>query len=119
MGATHLVPSVVGHEVAAHLLLTGDVITGEEAREMRLVSHLAEDGPATVDKAMAIAGRMAAQAPLAVRATVRSLRMKQEEGLDKALLREADAQSYGYGTADFLEGIEAVEQKRKPNFQQY
>lgn len=68
---------------------------------------------------MAIASRMAAQGPIAVRSAVRSLRQKQDEGLEKALWREADAQSYCYGTADFLEGLSAVEQKRKPNFQQY
>lgn len=119
MGATHLVASVAGHEVAARLLLTGDIISGVEARDLRLVSHLADDGPAAVEQAMAIAGRMAAQAPIAVRSLVRSLRQKQDEGLEKALWREADAQSFCYGTADCLEGIEAVEQKRKPKFQQY
>merc|ERR1712129_108326 len=119
MGASHFVACVAGHEVAAHLLLTGDVITGAEARDFQLVSHLAKDGPDALVKAMAIAGRMASQAPLAVRSLVRSLRQKQEEGLERALWREADAQSYCYGTADCLEGIEAVEQKRKPSFQQY
>jgi len=119
MGATHFLPSVVGHEVAARLLLTGDVVSGMEARELRLVSGLADDGPSTVEAAMAIAQRMAAQAPVAVRSLVRSLRQKQDEGLEKALWREADAQSYCYTTRDCLEGVAAVEEKRKPIFEQY
>lgn len=119
MGATHLVASVAGYEVANRMLLTGDVITGAEAKDLNLVSKAAAEGDAAVAEAMAIAARIAAQAPAAVRATVRSLRQKQEVGLEQALWREADAQSYGYGTPDFEEGIAAVEQKRKPAFALY
>lgn len=119
MGATHTIASVAGYEVAYRMLLTGDIVGGDEAKDLRLVSQVAADGPAAVEAAMAMAARMAAQSPVAVRATVRSLRMKQEEGLDKALWREADCQSYGYGTPDCYEGISAVEEKRKPVFAQY
>jgi len=119
MGASHLVASVAGYETAFRLLASGDIIGGDEAKDLRIVSQVAADGPAAVEAAMALGARMAAQSPVAVRATVRSLRMKQEIGLDQALWREADVQSYGYGTADCLEGLSAVEQKRKPNFQQF
>ena len=119
MGATHLIPSVAGMEIAMRMLLTGDIILGKEAKELRLVSQITADGASCQEAAMALAGRIASQAPVAVRATVRSLRIKQNEGLDKALWREADAQSYGYSTDDCKEGIEAVAAKRKPNFKMY
>jgi len=119
MGATHLVASVAGYEVAHRLLLSGDLVSGAEARELRLCTEVAPDGPAAQERAMRLAERMAAQAPVAVRATVRSLRQKQDLGLESALWREADAQSYGYSTADCREGIEAVAEKRAPKFTMY
>ncbi|CAJ1347868.1 unnamed protein product [Effrenium voratum] len=90
MGATHMIATVAGYETAYRLLLTGDMVTGEEAKELRLVSQLAEDGEAAVREAMSVAQKIADQAPVAVRTLVRSLRRKQEEGLEAALWREAD-----------------------------
>ena len=119
MGATHLIAGVAGMEVAMRMLLTGDIISGADAKELRLVSQTAPDADSCKKAAMELAQRIAAQAPVAVRATVRSLRIKQDEGLDKALWREADAQSYGYSTEDCSEGIEAVAAKRKPRFKMY
>jgi len=116
MGATHLIASIAGMEVAMRMLLTGDIVSGKEAKELRLVSQTTPDGESAQKAAMELAARIASQGPIAVRATVRSLRMKQDEGLDRALWREADAQSYGYSTEDCREGIEAVAEKRKPNF---
>lgn len=91
MGATHMIASVAGYETAYRLLLTGDMVTGEEAKELRLVSQVQEDGPSAQAEALALAERIAAQSPVAVRTLVRSLRRKQEEGLEAALWREADA----------------------------
>lgn len=119
MGATHLIASVAGYEVAYRLLLTGDLISGEEAVQLRLATEMADDGPSAVAKAMEIAARMAAQAPLAVRATVKSLRQKQDEGLLLALKREADAQSQHYNSTDCQEGLAALAEKRTPQFTQY
>jgi len=119
MAATHLVASVAGYEVAYRLLLSGDVVSGTEAKDLRLATQVAEDGPSAVAEAMKLAERIAAQAPIAVRSAVRSLRMKQDVGLEAALWREADAQSYGYSTPDCLEGIAAVAEKRQPRFAMY
>eukprot|EP00658_Telonema_sp_P-2_P041470 TRINITY_DN29666_c0_g1_i1.p1 TRINITY_DN29666_c0_g1~~TRINITY_DN29666_c0_g1_i1.p1 ORF type:complete len:193 (-),score=48.90 TRINITY_DN29666_c0_g1_i1:299-877(-) len=119
MGATHMVASIAGYETAYRLLLTGELVDGSQARELRLVTAVEKDGAAAVGRAIEMAKRIAAQAPVAVRACVRSLRQKQDAGLEQALWREADAQSYGYSTRDCLEGIEAVEGKRRPIFTQY
>lgn len=119
MGATHLVASVAGYEVAHRLLLSGELIGGSKAQELHLATQVAEDGASAQAEAMRLAGQIAAQAPVAVRATVLSLRQKQDQGLEAALLREADAQAHGYGTADCREGLAAVAEKRRPNFVQY
>jgi len=122
MGATHLIASVAGYETAYRMLLTGDIINGDEAKALRLCTQVEKDGAATVQAAMAMAERIAAQSPVAVRATVFSLRQKQDMvggSLEQALWREADAQSYGYSGVDCKEGIEAVAEKRKPRFVEY
>mmetsp|Transcript_13803 Transcript_13803/g.34691 ORF Transcript_13803/g.34691 Transcript_13803/m.34691 type:complete len:305 (+) Transcript_13803:66-980(+) len=116
MGATHFLPSIVGPQVAAELLLTGKVISGEEAAQCGLVARTAEDPLAA---AIESAAAMAAAGPVAVRTTVRSLRMRQDVGLDQALQREADAQAQCYASLDYRDGVEAIAEKRKPNFAQF
>jgi len=116
MGATHFLPSIVGPQVASELLLTGKVIQGEEAYRCGLIARTAEDPLAA---AIESASAMAAAGPVAVRTTVRSLRMRQDVGLEQALQREADAQAQCYASKDYAEGVEAVAEKRKPRFVQY
>eukprot|EP00439_Symbiodinium_sp_Y106_P055154 s2205_g7.t1 len=117
MGATHMIQSVAGFETAYRLLLTGDLVTGLEAKELRLVSQVAPDGPTAQAQAMELAERIALQAPVAVRSLVRSLRRKQEEGLEAALWREADAQAHCYATHDLSEGLKASLERRPPRFE--
>ena len=68
---------------------------------------------------MALAKRIANNSPVAVRSLVRTLRAKQDVGLEQALWREADAQSHGYSPSDFIEGITAIGERRKPNCTEY
>jgi len=116
MGSTYFLPKLIGQQNAARMLLTGDVISGEEAKAMGLVADVSESGEACVQDAIKLAVRMASAAPVAVRTCVRSIRMAQDEGLDRALWREADAQSQTYNTPDLKDGVEAVAEKRKPTF---
>jgi len=116
MGATHFLPAIVGPQVAARMLLTGELITGEQALTEGLIAAV-DDDPVTV--AMGMADKIAHQGPVAVRTTARTLRNKLDEGLEQALWREADAQAQCYASTDLLEGVKAVQQKRKPTFCQY
>lgn len=118
MGATHLLPTLVGHQTASRLLLTGDVIDGDEALRLGLVAE-AVDTEDVLPRTLELARRMAAAGPVAVRSTVRSLRMLADEGLERALWREADAQAHCYSTADLRSGIEAVRTKSKAVFEGY
>jgi len=113
MGATHFLPSIVGPQVASDLLLTGRLITGSEAQACGLVARTAED---PLEAAVEAASAMASAAPIAVRTCVRSLRLKQDVGLEQALWREADAQAQCYASSDLGEGVEAVAAKRRAVF---
>ena len=115
-------PQVVGPQAASRLLLTGDLVDGPEAVRLGLVLSSADatdgmgSGEAALAESMDLARRISAAAPLATRTCVRSLRMKQEEGMDKALWREADAQAQTYISSDLAEGVSATAEKRAPVF---
>jgi hypothetical protein len=74
MGCTHFLPLTVGPQVAARMMLTGELVGGEQALREGLIAAL-EDDPEQA--AVAMASRMAQQAPIAVRTCVRSLRTAQ------------------------------------------
>eukprot|EP00658_Telonema_sp_P-2_P012118 TRINITY_DN14617_c0_g1_i1.p1 TRINITY_DN14617_c0_g1~~TRINITY_DN14617_c0_g1_i1.p1 ORF type:complete len:187 (+),score=43.50 TRINITY_DN14617_c0_g1_i1:296-856(+) len=119
MGATHFLPSIVGAQEASKMILTGEVIDGREAHARGLVTKVSETGDATLEDAVAMAEEIAAQAPVAVRAATRTLRIGQEDGLERALWREADAQAQTWNSADLKEGLDALVDKRVPEFNQF
>ena len=118
MASTHLLPLVVGPQTAARLLLTGEIVDGPAAVDLGLVMETADSGDACVDRAMALAETITQNSPVATRTCIRSLRMSQDEGLDRALWREADAQAQTYITQDLAEGVSATAEKRPPAFTQ-
>ncbi|UTM39794.1 crotonase/enoyl-CoA hydratase family protein (plasmid) [Rhodococcus pyridinivorans] len=65
MGITQSLPKLVGIDVAKDLTFTGRIVSGREARELRLVTHIAEDPTAY---AIELARNIAARPPKAVRA---------------------------------------------------
>lgn len=65
MGITQSLPQLVGIDVAKDLTFTGRILSGHEARELRLVTHTADDPTAY---AMKLARNIAARPPKAVRA---------------------------------------------------
>ena len=97
--------------------LNSGVYAGRAAAVLRAVDSGGYD--LNTDDQRFFTGHYFAQAPVAVRSCARTLRLAQDEGLDRALWREADAQAQCYGGADLAEGIEAVAGKRKPVWTQY
>lgn len=131
MGASHFLPSIAGPQVAAQMMLTGELIDGREAARRGVVAQAVvgeggggeDEGDSPVlAAAMAMADRMAAAGPVSVRTCVRTLRNRQANeglGLEAALWREADAQAQCYASPDLLEGVNAVAEKRRPVFTQF
>jgi enoyl-CoA hydratase len=123
MGATHTLPQIVGPQQAAKLILTGQLVTGKEAERIGMVVEAVEasedEGAKTVSRAMELASMMTAQSPIAVRTAVRSLRLKFDEGFERALWREADAQAQSYASEDLANGVNAIASKTKASFEQW
>jgi enoyl-CoA hydratase len=103
------------YTLAADLLLTGRHITAQEARAIGLIGHVVPDGEA-LTRALEIAGQIAANGPVAVRAILRTIR--ETEGLpeDEAFRIEARIGMDVFRSDDAREGPRAFAEKRTPHF---
>eukprot|EP00996_Jenningsia_fusiforme_P002004 NODE_2852_length_1105_cov_62.191288_g2616_i0.p1 GENE.NODE_2852_length_1105_cov_62.191288_g2616_i0~~NODE_2852_length_1105_cov_62.191288_g2616_i0.p1 ORF type:complete len:302 (-),score=46.53 NODE_2852_length_1105_cov_62.191288_g2616_i0:136-1041(-) len=115
MACTHFLPMLIGHQKAAEMLLTGNLVSGAEAARIGLVSRALPSGE-VLDASLQMARTMAQASPLAVRTTVLTLRAQRRSGLENALIREADAQTQCYSSPEFREGLRAISEKRPPQF---
>jgi hypothetical protein len=70
MGATHFLPRLIGDELAARLLLTGELFTGARAKEMRLVHEVCESEAEVLPLAKKIAHQIAACSTPVIRTTL-------------------------------------------------
>lgn len=106
----------IPYTVAADILLTGKHIRAAEAKEIGLVGHVVPDGQA-LERALEIAGTIAANGPLAVEAIVRTLHETQHMSEAEAFEYENPYTSAVMASEDAKEGPLAFAQKRTPNFQ--
>jgi enoyl-CoA hydratase len=116
MGAELFLTRLVGPARAAELLLTGRVMDGIEAERLGLVNMVVPSG-AVHERAMELAGQIAACGPLAVRQTLSTLRKLAAAELSEVLHEEASAQAQDFTTADLIEGVQAVKEGRLPHFE--
>lgn len=114
-GGTQRLPRLIGGTRGLELLLTGDIIDGAEAYSLGLVNRIvaAED---LDQEARSIAGRLARQAPLGVKAILQTVARGTTLPLQEGQALEAAAFAEVFATEDAREGIQAFLQKRKPSF---
>jgi enoyl-CoA hydratase len=115
-GSTVRLQRQISFTNAADLLLTGRLISAQEAKELGLIGHVVPDGEAMA-KARELAEMIAENGPLAVRAVLRSMRetagMTEADGLAHEL---TIGEPIIFNTNDAKEGPRAFKEKRKPNF---
>ena len=114
MGATFFVPQILGSAQAREFLLTARVVKSEEAIHFGLVNRIVDTAD-VVQEAKRIAEEIAACGPLSVQQLLTSLR-GQDATLAAALEREASCQADNYASPEFLEGVNAMIEKRKADF---
>jgi E-phenylitaconyl-CoA hydratase len=114
-GGTQRLPRLVGLSDAMLMLLTGDRVDAQEALRIGLVSRVMSQAQ-LLSAAREIAGKIAANAPLSVRAVKRLVR----QGMDMPLAHAIDVERYAFGllynSEDRIEGRKAFAEKRKPNY---
>jgi enoyl-CoA hydratase len=101
---------------AMRYMLTGDHWTAEDAYRMGTLQEIAETPQAALDRAMAIADKVAACAPLGVQVTLASAHLAIDPGDTKAFTELRTQYGALYGTRDFLEGVAAQSEGRPPVF---
>jgi enoyl-CoA hydratase/carnithine racemase len=114
-GATVRMPQRAGAGNALLYLLTGDEFDAPTALRLGFVQKVVRAGR-EFDEAMAIAGRIAAVAPLAVRETLRSVRLGIERGPDASIAEFVERQAILAASEDAAEGVRSFVERRPPNF---
>ncbi|MEP4193040.1 MAG: enoyl-CoA hydratase/isomerase family protein, partial [Sneathiella sp.] len=115
LGGMSLLPRLVGLAKANELLLLGDKITGEEAQDIGLVNRAVEEDK--LDQTVGdYTSRLAASAPLALKAMKDGIRRGLEQAPDSMADTNIRVQSQLAKTEDFKEGVRALFAKEKPAF---
>jgi enoyl-CoA hydratase len=108
-------PRYVGVAKAAEMLFTSDPISGVEAVQYGLANHAFSDEE-LLEKAYAMAKKIAKKSPLAIKATIELLNYTKTKEFYSGSSREAELFGQVFITEDAKEGISAFIEKREPNF---
>ncbi|HKF78937.1 MAG TPA: enoyl-CoA hydratase-related protein [Candidatus Dormibacteraeota bacterium] len=114
-GGTQLLPRFVPRGIAFQLLMTGELISAEEAHRLGLVNRLCAPEDLLAD-AMTLAERIAANSPAAVQQAKRSARMGLELPLEAGIETEIECYQRMVDHPDRYEGIDAFNERRPPVF---
>ncbi len=106
----------IPYAIAAEMLLTGRQLGAAEARDVGLIGHVVPDGQA-LDKALELAGMIAANGPLAVRAILQTIRETEGMAENDAFEVESRIGTAVFRSTDAKEGPRAFVEKRTPQFQ--
>jgi enoyl-CoA hydratase/carnithine racemase len=109
--AAHALPL----NIARELVLTGDALSAERAERLGLVNALCDDGGA-LEAALALAGRICANGPVAVRESLQVLNRSIEAGDALAWQLSAEATAAIGRAEDTREGVAAFLEKRPPRW---
>jgi enoyl-CoA hydratase len=115
-GATQRLPRLVGQGQAMRLVLTGELVSAREAREIGLVDVVCADDE--FDERVAdLARTMAANAPLALELAKEAISASNRLGLDEGLDYEANLFVQLFASRDKDEGIDAFFEDREPEWE--
>jgi enoyl-CoA hydratase/carnithine racemase len=114
-GGAWLLPRTIGMSRACELLFTGDVIDAATAASWGLVSRVVP-AASLMDEAMALAEKIAAQPPHALRLAKTLLKQGQTTSYDTLMEMSAAAQAISHLTEDHMEGVDSILEKRPANF---
>lgn len=113
-GGTQRLTQLVGRGKAFELIMTGDMITAQEAKQYFLVNHVTTiEG--LMPKCIEIANKIMAKSSVAITSAIKAINSRFKYGVNGF---EVEIQEFGrcFGTEDFKEGTSAFLEKRKPAF---
>ena len=115
-GGTQRLPRLVGKGLALQLILSGGMISAQEAYRIGLVNEVVTAAD-LITRAEAILKQIFANAPLAVKYSLEAVNKGMETSQAVGLSLEASLFGLCAGTEDKKEGTSAFLEKRTPQFQ--
>ena len=115
-GGTQRMPRLVGKGRALQIILSGEIISAQEAYRIGLVNEVV---PAAdlITRSEAILKQIFSNAPIAVKYSLEAVNKGLETSVAEGLSLEASLFGLCAGTEDKKEGTQAFLQKRAPQFQ--
>ena len=114
-GGLFRLPRALPRNIAMELAVTGDPISAERAAHFGLVNELVEPGQ-VLPAARALAARITANAPIAVRLSRRLVLASQSAHDEELWKLTAGSMASVVSTEDFQEGPRAFIEKREPTW---
>lgn len=114
-GGTWLLPRLLGWAKAAELIFTGRTLTAAQCLELGLANQVVPDAE-VAQAAQALAREIAANAPLAVQASKRMMRMGLDETFETHVQHVYLQLLPLFRTEDFQEGMRSFLEKRAAQF---
>jgi enoyl-CoA hydratase len=112
-GVTKILPELLGIKKARELIYTGRVLNGSQAVEFGLASQ-SYPIDELLTRAKEFADIISKQAPFSVSLAKKNLQLSPDRDIETVLDMEARAILECMGTEDWMEGINAFKEKRKP-----
>lgn len=108
-----LLPRLIGMQRAKELLLLADEIDAARAAELGLVNHVEPDADAALERAVALAGRLADLPPFTVALSKKLINHSADDDLRGSLEREAVTQAAALRSRPATEGFEAFRNRSR------
>lgn len=115
LGASWLLPRLIGPGKAAELAFTGRLVPADEAERLGLVNAVSAEGRLLED-ALSMAEAIVANSPAGVHISKSALRLNQETSFAAALELENRGQTLLTTTTDFTEALTAFAERRPARF---
>ena len=114
-GGTYTLPRLVGFNLASALMISGDKLSADDAKNFGIVYKVFDDEN-LMELSIASAIKIAAMPTKAIGLTKRLLNKTYSNSLEQQLLLEKNLQIEAANTVDYKEGVNAFLEKRSPYF---
>lgn len=115
-GGTFFLQRVIGFSKAMQMSLTGDIVAGAEAHQWGLLNYFTSEENLEAET-QKLADKIAGNAPIAVQMTKKTMKMAYLNDLNTILDVSAAYQGITQRTADHFVALQAMKDKKAPDYQ--